>query len=250
VTYRVPVVSPQVAAEALTRPAPYRNSSFVTANAWLGTDSELAPGTEILRSERGFALWAYSAGRLLLRSAPDDGHDTTIDLLFTDVEAVRLRDRYDGLVVGVATADEAEQVGKPPGPRVFLLRSQDGTDYVTGAAVGWEEGVLDRTRPSFFSNADAYEPQWPTRPLQGGDAGFTIASATDLIEALGAGDDARPHRERYRMVYVLMTGRRHRSDDDPSGTGVFLSRADAEEACAAIAPHVTDCWIETLPVAI
>lgn len=229
---------------------PYRNSSFVTANAWLDTDSQLAPGTEIFRSRRGFALWAYSTGRLLLRSAPDDGHETTIDLVFTEVEAVRLRDRYDGLVVGTATAEEAERVGRPPGPRVFLLRSQDGTDYVTGEAVGWEEGVLDHTRPSFFSHADAYEPQWPTRPLHGDDAGFTVASAEDLIEALGAGDDVRPHRERYRMVYVLMTGRRHRGDDDPAGTGVFLSRADAEEACAAIAPQVTDCWIETLPIAI
>lgn len=228
----------------------------MTANAWYHTDHDLAPGTELLRSERGFVPWAYATGRLLLRSTPGDGHETTIDLLFTEVGAVRLRDRYDGLVVGTATAEEAERVGRPPGPRVFLLRSRGGTDetdetdYVTGEAVGWQEGVLGHTRPSFFSNADAYEPQWPTRPLEGADAGFTIASAGDLIAALGAGDDVRPHRERYRMVYVLMTGRRHRGDDDPAGTGVFLSRADAEEACAAIAPQVTDCWIETLPIAI
>lgn len=223
----------------------------MTANAWLDTEHQLAPGTEVFRSERGFALWAYSSGRLLLRSAPDDGHATTIDLLFTEVTAVRLRDHHDGLAVRTATAEEAERAGEPYGSRVFLLESRNGTGHVAGRAIGWEEGVLDRTRPSFFSSADPYEPQWPTRPLNGADrSGFTVASAADLIEALGAGDDVRPHRERYRMVYVLMTGRRPRGDDDPIGTGVFLSRADAEEACAAIAPQVADCWVETLPIAI
>lgn len=223
----------------------------MTANAWLDTEHQLAPGTEVFRSEREFALWAYSGGRLLLRSAPYDGHATTIDLLFTEVTAVRLRDRHDGLAVRTATAEEAERAGEPAGSRVFLLESRNGTGHVAGAAVGWEEGVLDRTRPSFFSDADPYEPQWPTRPLTGADrGGFTVASAADLIAALGAGDDVRPHRERYRMVYVLMTGRRPRGDDDPIGTGVFLSRADAEEACAAIAPQVADCWVETLPIAI
>jgi hypothetical protein len=224
----------------------------VIPNAWLNTDHELAPGSEILRSERRFVLWAYSVShrQLLLRSAADRDHETTVDLLFKPVEAVKIRGGYDGLVIRCATAEEAERIEDPPGPRLFLLESQGRTDYVTGGAVGWHEGVLDRTRPSFFNTADAYEPQWPTQPLGGADAGFTIASAQDLIEALGADDGDRPHREYYRMVYVLMTGRRHRSDDDPTGTGVFLSRADAEEACALIAPKVTDCWIETLPIAI
>jgi hypothetical protein len=224
----------------------------VTANAWLNTDHQLAPGTEIFRSERRFVMWAYSAShsQLLLRSTPGAGHETTIDLLFKPIEAVKIRDVYDGLAIRCATAEEAKRIEEPRGPRVFLLQSQDRTDYVTAAAVGWREGVLDRTCPGFFNEADAYEPQWPTQPLGGAGGGFNIASAGDLIEALGAGDDVRPHRERYRMVYVLMTGRRHRGDDDPAGTGVFLSRADAEEACAAIAPKVTDCWIETLPIAI
>lgn len=231
-------------------------------NAWLNTDDELAPGAEILRSERRFRPWAYSVshGQLLLRSSAGHDHETTIDLLFTPVEAIKIRDGYDGLVVRRATAEEAARLGDPPGPRLFLLESRDATgrlttdylttDYVTAGAVGWREGVLDRTRHSFFNSADAYEPQWPTRPLGGADGGFNIASAADLIEALGAGDDVRPHRDRYRMVYVLMTGRRQRGDDDPAGTGVFLSRADAEEACAAIATQVADCWIETLPIAI
>lgn len=224
----------------------------MTANAWLHTDHQLAPGAEIFRSDRRFRLWAYSAdhGRLLLRSAPGQDHETTIDLLFEPVGALNLRTEVDGLVIRSATTEEAERAGLPPGRRLFVLESQGGTGYVTGTAVGWHEGVLDQVRPSFFNTADAYEPQWPTQALAGDGGGLNIATARDLISALDAGDHIRPHRERYRMVYVLMTGRRPRGDDDPTGTGVFLSRADAEEACALIAPKVTDCWIETLPIAI
>jgi len=224
----------------------------VIANAWLNTDLQLAPGTEIFRSERRFALWAYSVsrGRLLLRGPADGDHETTIDLLFEPIGAIKIQDGYDGLVIRCATAEEAGRLDTPPGPRVFLLESQGRTDHVTAGAVGWREGVLERTRYGFFSDGDPYDPQWPTQPLGGESGGFNVASARDLLDALGTGDDERPHRERYRMVYVLMTGRRHRGDDDPSGTGVFLSRADAEEACALVAPTVTDCWIETLPIAI
>ncbi|HZC27607.1 MAG TPA: hypothetical protein VE287_11335, partial [Actinopolymorphaceae bacterium] len=215
------------------------------SNDWLDTDDRLAPGTEIFRSDRRFVLWAYSVshGQLLLRSV-DQRHETTIDLLFKPIKAVRLRDGYDGLVIRCATAEEAEEAeraGEPAaGRRVFLLETQGRTDHVIGMAVGWHEGVLDRTQHSFFNSADAYEPRWPTQPLDGVGAGFNIASGRDLIAALGADESDRPRRETYRMVYVVMTGRRLGSE---SGTGVFLSRADAEEACARIAPRVADCWI-------
>jgi len=208
------------------------------SNDWLETDDRLAPGTEIFRSDRRFVLWAYADGRLLLRSTGE----TTIDLMFEGVEAIKVRDGLDGLTISCATAAEADRIG---GGRVFLLATQGRTDHVVGRAVGWHEGVLEPTRHSFFDTADAYE--WPVRPLGGTGAGFNIASGQDLIAALGAGEGDRPRRETYRMVYVVMTGPRLGSE---SGTGVFLSRADAEEACARIAPRVPDCWIETLPIAI
>jgi hypothetical protein len=216
----------------------------VTANVWLDTDDRLVPGTEIFRSDRRFVLWAYSAShrRLLLRS-PAEGRGTTIDLLFEGVEAVGARTRYDGLVLGRAAPEETERAGH----RVFLLETAGRTDQVVATAVGWHEGVLGPTRLSFFDRADPFEPDWPTRPLAGAGGGFNVASAADLVAALGAADDDRPRRERYRMVYVVMTGPRVGSE---SGTAVFLSRADAEEACARIAPRVPDCWIETLPIAV
>ena len=209
------------------------------SNAWLDTDDRLTPGTEIFRSDRRFALWAYADGRLLLRSTGR----TTIDLVFQPVVAIKIRDGLDGLVIRCATEEEAQRIG---GRRVFLLETEGRTDHVVADAVGWHEGVLEPTRHSFFDTADAYA--WPTQPLGGAGAGFNIASGPELIAALGAADDGdRPRRETYRMVYVVMTGPRLGSE---SGTGVFLSRADAEEACARIAPSVPDCWIETLPIAI
>jgi hypothetical protein len=52
------------------------------------------------------------------------------------------------------------------------------------------------------------------------------------------------------MVYVLLT--ESRSKDRAIGSGVFLSREDAEEALALLAPKMpgSDCWIETLPIAV
>jgi hypothetical protein len=210
----------------------------VISNAWLDTDDRLTPGTEIFRSDRRFVLWAYADGRLLLRSTGE----TTIDLVFQPVEALKIRDGLDGLVIRCATEGEAERIG---GRRVFLLETEGRTDHVVGQAVGWHEGVLEPTRHSFFDADDAYV--WPTQALGGAGTGFNIASGRDLVAALGEDDGGRPRRETYRMVYVVMTGPRLGSE---SGTGVFLSRADAEEACARIAPRVPDCWIETLPIAI
>jgi hypothetical protein len=210
---------------------------LVISKAWLDTDDRLTPGTEIFRSDRRFALWAYADGRLLLRSTGE----TTIDLMFQPVAALKIRDGLDGLVMRCATAEEARRIG---GRRVFLLETGDRTDHVVADAVGWHEGVLEPTRHSFFDTDDAYT--WPTQALGGAGAGLNIASGRDLIAALGD-DEGRPRRETYRMVYVVMTGPRLGSE---SGTGVFLSRADAEEACARIAPRVPDCWIETLPIAI
>ena len=35
-----------------------------------------------------------------------------------------------------------------------------------------------------------------------------------------------------------------------SGAGVFLTPEDAEDARGQLAEQVTDCWIETLPIAL
>ncbi|RAN94417.1 hypothetical protein GAR05_04939 [Micromonospora saelicesensis] len=232
----------------------------MTVRTWLKQDHELVPGAEIFRSDRRFAMEAYSAshGQLLLRSNPVDGeYETTIDLLFKPVAAIKIRDGYAGLVIRCATVGEANRimmsllgVHADHGYRVFVLESQGRSDYVISMAVGWDEGMLLRVQGSFFNSADAYMRRWPTDPLDGLNAGFNAASVQDLIDALHVEHDLQTRRDRFRYVFVLM--RDMGQDDRPkvSGAGVFLTQADAEEAQALLAPKVTSCWIEMLAVAM
>ncbi|SBT40199.1 hypothetical protein [Micromonospora auratinigra] len=228
--------------------------------AWLTQEHELRPGTEIFRSDRRFALEAYSAshGQLLLRSNPvEDEHETTIDLLFKPVRAVRILDGHTGLAISCAPAGEADEimaalpgVRADRGYRVFLLQSEGRSDYVVSMAVGWEEGILPDVQGSFFHSADAYLPQWPTGPLFGINPEFNAASVQDLLAALDSAHPPPARRDRFRYVFVLMTEVGDGDSPRRSGAGVFLTRADAEEAARLLAPKVTSCWIETLPVAM
>jgi hypothetical protein len=239
------------------------------ASDWLTQDHRLKPGAVIFRSDRRFAMEAYSAshGQLLLRSNPGDDEDdptnddTTIDLLFKPAEAVKIRDGYTGLVVRCATTLEADAIiASIPGMhlrsgyRVFMLESQGRSDYVISIAFGWHEGILSRVQGSFFNTADAYMPMWPTRALHGLDPGFNVASVQDLVDALDQDrdQDQPTRRDRYRYVFVLMVdlGDDVRPRAQGSGSGVFLTQQDAEAAQAILAPKVRSCWIEMLPVVL
>lgn len=232
----------------------------MVSDRWLTQDHELRPGVVIFRSDRRFSMEAYSAshGQLLLRSNPaDDEDDTTIDLLFKPVEAVKIRDGYAGLVVRCATVAETDAiVGSSPGVhtdhgyRVFILESEGRSDYVISMAFGWHEGILPRVQGSFFNTADAYMPRWPTGALYGLNPGFNVASVQDLVDALGSDHDRPTRRDRYRYVYVLLADVGDGGQVRVSGSGVFLTRQDADAAQAILAPKVRSCWVETLPVAM
>ncbi|MFB8205781.1 hypothetical protein [Kitasatospora purpeofusca] len=235
----------------------------MTDSTWLNRDHQLVPGKELFRSERRFHLLAYTAshGQLLMRSVgrPDEPGEpeSTIDLLFKPAAVVKIRDDYRGLAIRCATEAESEQVktdhtsmsfGRDD--RVFVLESQGEFDYVVAMAVGWTEGVLGRTQQSFFNDFDPDRPIWPSQPLFGVDAGLNIASAQELIDALLADDNATMRRERHRRVYVVMTRVIRPDGPDVTGAGVFLTRADAEDAQAVITAKSVDCWIEELPIAL
>jgi hypothetical protein len=236
----------------------------MTDSTWLNRDSQLMPGKEIFRSERRFHLLAYTAshGQLLMRSAgqPDEPGEpeTTIDLLFKPAAVVKTSTDYRGLAIRCATEAESEQVKADHASvpfdqddRVFVLESQGECGYVVAMAVGWTEGVLGRTQQSFFNNFHPARPMvWPSRPLAGVDAGLGIASAQELIEALSAEENAMIRRERHHRVYVVMTRMIRPEGPDVTGAGVFLTRADAEDARAVITAKSVDCWIEELPIAI
>ncbi|MQY07261.1 hypothetical protein [Actinomadura macrotermitis] len=236
----------------------------MTNRDWLNTDHQLIPGLEVFRSDRRFQLWAYSVShsQLLLRSnAGEDrqgcSHETTIEVMFKPVTTVKIRDAYNGLAIRCATPEEAERI-KTSTPsieflrddRVFALETQGETDYVIAMAVGWHEDILSPTRLSFYAAIDPYEPRWPGTLLGGADAGFTIASAEELINSLSDSEPGQ-RRDHWRAVYVVMTKVTYpKGETESSGAGVFLSRADAEDFKALIQERVTDCWIEQLPIAI
>ncbi|MFJ6686951.1 hypothetical protein [Streptomyces werraensis] len=235
----------------------------MTDSTWLNRDHQLIPGKEVFRSERRFHLLAYTAshGQLLLRSVGQPGEpgepETTIDLLFKPAIVVKIRDDYRGLAIRCATAAESEQVkveyasvsfGRDD--RVFVLESQGESNYVVAMAVGWKEGILGRTRQSFFNDFYPDRPIWPSQPLSGVDAGLNIASTQELIDALRSDENTAIRRERHRRVCVVMTRVIRPDGPDVTGAGVFLTRADAEEAQSVIAAKSVDCWIEELPIAI
>lgn len=232
---------------------------------WLNRDEQLAPGSELFRSDREFQLMAYtiSHSQLLLRSR--DGrdrqgrqHDTTVEVLFKPVTTVKIRDGYEGLVIRCATLEEAERIrAATPSidffadDRFFVLETVGEIDYVVAMAVGWREDILSRTRLSFYAENDPYEPVWPRTMLDGFDMGFTVASPQDLIDALAADPGVEQRREKWRAVYVVMKKMTYpRGETEISGAGVFVSRADAEDYRTRIQDKVTDCWIEQLPIAI
>ncbi|MEU0480297.1 hypothetical protein ABZ260_14075 [Streptosporangium sp. NPDC006013] len=181
-------------------PLQIENLSCMATKAWFNSKSQIEPGAGLFQSERRFQLWGYtvSHGQLLLRSTagPDRQgrkHETTIEVLFKPINAAKIRDSYDGLVVRRATDQEADQVrAATPSivfyddDQVFMLESAGETDYVVSLAIGWHEDVLSSTRLSFFATIDPYEPKWSGSLTGGYDPGFTVASARELIEALAA----------------------------------------------------------------
>ncbi|ASW57210.1 hypothetical protein CIK06_28330 [Plantactinospora sp. KBS50] len=117
---------------------------------WLTQDQQFAPGRELFRCDRQFAVWAYtiSHSQLVLRARTTgtDGHrPTRIDVLFKPVEAMKTRMEYrDGLVIRCATTDERDRILADAGLvgtnfRVFVLPTPDGLDHVVTMGVGWCE---------------------------------------------------------------------------------------------------------------
>lgn len=122
-----------------------------------------APPTVLYESGRTFRIWRYGVGHshLLLRSLPDGGNTTQLDLHFEAVRAMRLVTRYEAL--GILAADEPEfsrvfaESGVPPKWRdtqlVVRLSSRSGTGYVQCGRV-----ILDRREGR---TSDAIDPPGP-----------------------------------------------------------------------------------------
>lgn len=130
--------------------------------AWLNQDHQFPLGQQLFRSDRRFAVWAYtvSHSQLLLRSRTGDGR-SRIDIVFKPVEALKVRTEYDGLTIWCARAEERERIlagsalaGRAL--RILMLETAGGLtgdlDYVVTGAVGWREDDGRDNEPSALAS--------------------------------------------------------------------------------------------------
>jgi hypothetical protein len=239
----------------------------MTGSAWLNTDHQLVPGTEIFRAGRCFQLWWHTAShsQTLLRSPKGEDqqgrtYETRIDVLFKPITVMKIRQYYDDLLIRCATQDEADRIrsGSPSArynrdDRFLILESGGEQDYVVAAAVGWHEDTLGFEEPSAFSNHDPGTPPWARTPLFGVDAGLggNVATAQELIEALASDPIVTIDRARYRYVYALLM-RLDTGAGEPSFgcAGVFLTKSEADKAQEQRANKSTACWVEAVPIGV
>ncbi|MFF2524083.1 hypothetical protein [Streptomyces liangshanensis] len=122
---------------------------------------------------RPLRLFAYIVGhsQLLLRGQQDSeqGHSTTLEVLFKDVVALSVRERYPSLIIRAASPQEEEELREAvPGPwydaRAFVLGERLLGGFVVAGAVFWGESSAPETYSSFLV-PDYDLPRFdPTRP--------------------------------------------------------------------------------------
>ena len=110
---------------------------------------------------RRFQLWSYSVGHsvLLLRSNMDGGQESRIDLMFRSVTAVKLRCRYERLLINITRPD---QLGDSPADlreitdRFIFVIGEDAEDlgYVVAGALFYSEDDLDYGEPSAIDHRE------------------------------------------------------------------------------------------------
>jgi hypothetical protein len=111
--------------------------------------------------DRPFQIWIYTVGhgQLLLRSNRSNEYSTRVDILFKDVAALQLPTVFDGLVIDLASKDEAARLNVQLGSmvhsrhRTFIVRGTTFAGYVIAGAVFWHEDEGDHHDESFFQKS-------------------------------------------------------------------------------------------------
>ncbi|MER8232708.1 hypothetical protein [Streptomyces sp. NPDC094049] len=125
--------------------------------------------------ERPLRLFAYVVGhsQLLFRGERDTaaGLSTTVELLFTDVGALSIRDHYPSLTVRTASEAEEERLRGADGRRwhdwrAFVLETGSGGDgHVVAGGVFWAESSAPAGYRSFLIPSYDLPRFHPDRPL-------------------------------------------------------------------------------------
>jgi hypothetical protein len=233
---------------------------------WVG-HRQMRPGALLFEWDRPFSLWCYSGShsQLLFRSVkydPDTDVDlysedmevggdppadkwprTRIDLLFTAVDALYLRDlSYSTLRVKVATERIAEEIlGRMHRPRpdehVLELVGPDGVgDHIVCLGTGYCEDDGEYWEPSPFAAdlSDGRFAPWRLGVLGGGPDGELTArhaSVHELATAFRADPPPQPTGDKGRWLYLVLVRLRPGGDVEnrPSAVAAFLSRQEAEQ---------------------
>lgn len=125
------------------------------------------------KSDREFHLMTFVIGhsQTLLVSI-DTTSQTRTEILFRGVAAVKLRRRYNGLVIRPAEPDELIRLVTETGVadalnrRGWFLESDNVTDYVVAGAAWLHEGPGDWGNKPHLANGNIRWP-WPGDPNDG-----------------------------------------------------------------------------------
>ncbi|WP_327291096.1 hypothetical protein [Streptomyces sp. NBC_01198] len=125
--------------------------------------------------ERPLRLFTYIIGhsQLLLRGQQDSerGHSTTLEVLFKDVSALSVRDRYPSLIIRAASSQEEDELREAvPGAwydaRAFVLGEGLLGGFVVAGTVFWGESSAPETYGSFLVpdySLPRFDPDQPHR---------------------------------------------------------------------------------------
>ncbi|RMI42044.1 hypothetical protein [Streptomyces triticirhizae] len=108
---------------------------------------------ELVGWQRKFQVWQYSVSHsvLLLRSTPTQEHPTRIDVAFSDVTVMRVRDSFASLLLSETTPEQAAAYASPDDIRrrnLYLIN--DGEGYVAAGNCAWHEDEGNHRTPSRF----------------------------------------------------------------------------------------------------
>lgn len=117
----------------------------------------------VTQPDRVFQLWVYTVGmgRLLLRSVKTASFDSRIDILFQNVQALKLPTILHGLTVSSPDAGDIERISAETGflpeegRTFFLLNGAHYTGYVVAGVMVTCEDVGEYFEPSDL---------WPAEP--------------------------------------------------------------------------------------
>lgn len=111
----------------------------------------------LFQSYRHFKIWRYliSHGQLLLRSVPTESEPGRIEVLFSNVYAMKINTEVDYLLIRQASEEETLKIGQEVGTPLsdleltaFIVESSSMRGYVVASNVATAEDEGDYKTPS------------------------------------------------------------------------------------------------------